>query len=60
MEASRSRLLAAGRAVGDAEEADDCKKIELKEARIELKEHDDPTSACGRLNMSVSRETQQR
>ena len=46
MDASRSRLLAAGRAIGDAEEADDRAKFELKEARIELKEHDDE---CARM-----------
>ena len=41
MEASRARLLAAERAVGDAEEADYSAKYEVKEARFELKEHDD-------------------
>eukprot|EP00966_Prymnesium_polylepis_P020559 472891-Prymnesium_polylepis.1 len=40
MEARRARLLAAERAVGDAEEADYSAKYEVKEARFELKEHD--------------------
>jgi hypothetical protein len=41
MDTARARLLAAERAVGDAEEANYWAKYEVKEARIELKEHDD-------------------
>ena len=41
MDASRSRLLAAERAVADAEEADYWAKHEMKEARFDLKVHDE-------------------
>ena len=41
MDASRARLLAAESAVGDAEEVQYWAKFEEKEARFELKEHDE-------------------